>query len=64
MWFTPTAANYFIRISKTGILAALQEVKGATAPAWAKAKKTELAAIAERELAGTGWLPPLLKRPV
>jgi ParB family chromosome partitioning protein len=48
VWFTPTAANYFIRISKTGILAALQEVKGATAPGWAKAKKTELAAIAER----------------
>jgi ParB family transcriptional regulator, chromosome partitioning protein len=62
-WFRPTAANYFSRISKTGILAALQEVKGATAPAWAKAKKSELAAIAERELADTGWLPAPLKRP-
>ena len=25
VWFTPTAANYFRRISKTGILAAFQE---------------------------------------
>lgn len=62
-WFRPTAANYFSRIGKPGILAALQEVKGATAPAWAKMKKSELAALAERELADTGWLPPLLKRP-
>jgi ParB family chromosome partitioning protein len=62
-WFKPTAANYFSRIGKPGILAALQEVKGATAPAWAKMKKSELAVFAERELADTGWLPPLLKRP-
>jgi ParB family chromosome partitioning protein len=61
-WFTPTAANYFGRIGKTGIIEALREVKGATAPAWHKAKKSELAAIAERELAGSGWLPALLKR--
>jgi ParB family chromosome partitioning protein len=60
-WFTPTAANYFSRIGKTGIIEALHEVKGATAPAWHKAKKSELAAIAERELAGSGWLPALLK---
>jgi ParB family chromosome partitioning protein len=62
-WFKPTAANYFSRIGKPGILAALQEVKGATAPAWAKMKKAELAALAERELADTGWLPAPLKRP-
>ena len=60
-WFTPTAANYFSRIGKTGIIEALHEVKGATAPAWHKAKKSELAAIAERELAGTGWLPKPLR---
>ncbi len=63
-WFRPTAANYFSRIGKTGILAALQEGKGATAPAWHKAKKSELAAIAERELAGTGWLPAPLRSKV
>ncbi len=62
-WFRPTAANYFSRIAKPGILAALQEAKGATAPAWAKMKKSELAALAERELADTGWLPAPLKRP-
>jgi len=62
-WFTPTAANYFSRIGKTGIIEALQEVKGAAAPAWTKAKKSELAALAERELAGTDWLPAVLKRP-
>jgi ParB family chromosome partitioning protein len=59
-WFTPTAANYFGRITKTGILAALAEVKGSTAPAWEKAKKSDVAAIAEREIAGTGWLPAIL----
>lgn len=62
-WFKPTAANYFSRIGKPGILAALQEVKGATAPAWDKMKKAELAALAEREVADTGWLPAPLKRP-
>lgn len=33
-WFTPTKENYFGRINKTGMLAALAEVKGSTAPAW------------------------------
>jgi ParB family chromosome partitioning protein len=61
-WFKPKAANYFSRVSKDEIVAALYEVKGATAPAWAKAKKSELAALAERELADTGWLPALLRR--
>ncbi len=60
-WFTPTAANYFSRISKAGIIAALKEVKGATAPAWDGMKKADLAALAEREVAGTGWLPEPLR---
>jgi ParB family chromosome partitioning protein len=60
-WFTPTAGNYFGRITKTGILAALAEVKGSTAPAGEKAKKSDLAAIAEREIAGSGWLPAVLR---
>ena len=50
-WFRPTAANYFSRMSKDAILTALQEGKGATAPSWAKAKKADLAVIAERKLA-------------
>lgn len=62
-WFKPTAANYFSRVSKNEILAALQEGRGATAPAWAKAKKGDLAQIAERELAESGWLPELLRQP-
>jgi ParB family chromosome partitioning protein len=62
-WFTPTAANYFSRISKAGIIEALREVKGATVPAWNGMKKADLAALAERETAGTGWLPELLRAP-
>ncbi len=61
-WFTPTAENYFARVSKTCILEALTEAKGDIAPAWNKAKKGELAVIAERQLAETGWLPVLLRK--
>jgi ParB family chromosome partitioning protein len=61
-WFTPTAENYFARVSKTGILEALTEAKGDIAPAWNKAKKGELAAIAERQVAETGWLPAPLRK--
>ncbi len=61
-WFTPTAENYYSRISKPQILAALREARGTPpAPAWEKLKKSELAAIAERETSGTGWLPALLR---
>jgi ParB family chromosome partitioning protein len=56
--FTPTAANYFGRVSRDAILGALAEAKGASpAPAWAKMKKAELAVLAERQVTGTGWLP-------
>lgn len=61
-WFTPTAANYFSRIAKPQILDALREAKGTPpAPAWEKLKKADLAALAEREVSDTGWLPPLLR---
>jgi ParB family chromosome partitioning protein len=60
-WFTPNAGNYFGKITKDVILAVLAGVKGAVAPAWVKAKKSELAVIAEREVAGTGWLPEVLR---
>jgi ParB family chromosome partitioning protein len=62
-WFTPTAENYFGKIAKTGILAAIREAKGEPAPAWEKAKKADLAVIAEREIAATGWLPKILRGP-
>ncbi len=62
VWFKPTAENYFGRVSKPAILDALKEAKGGpVAPAWEKAKKGDLAAIAEREIAGTGWLPVPLR---
>lgn len=59
--FMPTAANYFGRVSRDAILAALAEAKGVSpAPTWAKMKKADLAALAERQVAGTGWLPAAL----
>lgn len=61
-WFRPTAENYFGRVSKASIIEALKEARGTVAPAWEKAKKSDLAAIAEREIADTGWLPAPLKR--
>jgi len=61
-WFTPTAESYFSRISKPQILDALTAArKQPVAPAWDKLKKAELAALAEREVAGTGWLPDILR---
>lgn len=63
-WYTPTAGGFFARITKPAILKAIEEAKGRpAAPAWAKLKRAELAALAEREIAGTGWLPAPL-RPV
>lgn len=57
-WFTPNAANFFGKLTKTGIVEALTEAReGAVAPAWLKAKKADLVNIAEREVANTGWLP-------
>ena len=61
-WFTPTAENYFSRVSKPQIFEALKEARNQPpAPAWEKLKKAELAALAERETAGTGWLPDMLR---
>lgn len=62
-WFRPTAANYFGKVSKAQIVAALREVKGAAAPAWSDMKKADLAGLAEREIAGSGWLPEPLRSP-
>ena len=61
-WFSPTAANYFGRVARTEIISALADAKGMPAKrSWDKLKKSELAALAEREIAGTGWLPQTLK---
>jgi ParB family chromosome partitioning protein len=63
-WFTPTAGTYFGKVSKAQIIEALREVKGDVAPSWTGMKKAELAALAEREIAGTGWIPEPLRGPV
>jgi len=55
-WFTPTADNFFARVSKPQILAALTEA-GKTAPDASKLKKAELASQAAAAIQGTGWLP-------
>jgi ParB family chromosome partitioning protein len=61
-WFKPTAENYFNRVSKPQIMAALQEARNQPpAPAWDKLKKADLATLAERELADKAWLPEPLR---
>lgn len=62
-WFAPGAENYFGRINRAAILAALDEANGAHAPSLAKLKKTELAVRAEALVTNSGWLPEPL-RPV
>lgn len=61
-WWQPTAASYFGRISKARILEAVTEAcsKGA-AENLAKLKKDALTVRAEEKLAGTGWLPAVLR---
>ncbi|MGE7416178.1 ParB N-terminal domain-containing protein [Methylobacterium tarhaniae] len=61
-WYTATADGYFSRLPKALILSDLEAAKGVPpAPAWVKLKKTELAALAERETASLGWLPEPLR---
>lgn len=61
-WYRPTAAGYFSKVSKAVILADLEAARQApVAPAWAKLPKKGLAALAEREVAPTGWLPEPLR---
>ena len=61
-WFTPTAVNYFTRVGRGAVIAAMAEAKGMPAKrSWDKLKKPALAALAERETAGTGWLPQPLR---
>jgi ParB family chromosome partitioning protein len=61
-WFAPDAKNYFSRVGKPQILDAIREGNGQPpAPAWEKLKKADLAALAEKQLAGKAWLPALLR---
>ncbi len=62
--FTPNVANYFGRTTKAGILAAVREAKGETAVQLIDhLRKADMAAEAERLVAGTGWLPQPLRTP-
>jgi ParB family chromosome partitioning protein len=54
--------NHFERANRTFIMDALTEAgRSLRTCAWSKLKKGELAALAKRELAGTGWLPQQLR---
>ncbi len=60
--WTPTAENYFGKVTKARILAAVREAKGeATAQMIDHLKKSDMAVEAERLLQGTGWLPEPLR---
>jgi ParB family transcriptional regulator, chromosome partitioning protein len=62
-WWTPTAKGYFSRVSKAQIAEAVTEgVTVQAAENIASLKKAEMAERAEALLAGTGWLPALLRR--
>jgi ParB family chromosome partitioning protein len=57
-WFTPTAENFFSKVSKPHILEAMIEAgRAPNSNAPAKMKKGPLADLAEKTLAGIGWLP-------
>jgi len=62
-WWQPTAENYFARIKKEQILQAIQEGTGAPVRERLKIlKKKDLAAVAEKSVAGTRWLPERLRK--
>lgn len=62
--WTPTARTYLGRVTKAHILAAVREaVSDEAAERIASMKKQPMAEAAEQLLAGTGWLPPLLRTP-
>lgn len=60
--WTPTVRAYLGRVTKAQILAAVREALGdEAAERIADKKKQEMAEKAEQLIAGTGWLPPLLR---
>lgn len=63
--WTPTADNYFGRVTKARILQAVREAKGdRAADLIGHLKKTDMAREAERLMAGSGWLPEPLRMTV
>lgn len=62
--WTPTVRTYLGRITKALILDAVREaVSDEAADRIASLKKQPMAEAAEQLLAGTGWLPPLMRTP-
>ncbi|QSR17290.1 ParB/RepB/Spo0J family partition protein [Novosphingobium sp. KA1] len=60
--WTPTGQTYFGRVTKAHILAAVREaVSDEAAERIAGLKKPEMVQAAEQLLAGTGWLPTVLR---
>lgn len=62
-WWTPTAAGYFEHVSKAKVLEAVAVFAPDQVTRLSKLKKGDLASEAERLVAGSGWLPPMLCAP-
>jgi ParB family chromosome partitioning protein len=62
-WFAPTAENFFSKVSKARITEALTEAGKPPTSDTARFKKADLAAFAEKEIQGTGWLPEPVRIP-
>lgn len=61
-WFTPDADSFFNHLNRPDMIRIITDVKGrAPAPNDQKLKKAELAALAERELTGSEWLPEIFR---
>ena len=61
-WWTPTARSYFGSVPRTRVLEVVTEAVSAEAAApLAKLKKSALVQAAEEKVAGTGWLPAMLR---
>lgn len=64
-YWTATEASYLGSVSKDTIVAAVEEACGAgTGTSILKMKKGEAVKFAEQKLAGTRWLPAMLRAPV
>lgn len=61
--WSPTQAAYLDKVSKRHILAAVAEVAGEKAQAWAGLKKAALVELAEPVLTAARWLPEPLRLP-
>ena len=60
-WWTPTAAGYFEHVSKAKALEAVMAVAPDQVTRLSRLKKGDLASEAGRLVAGTGWLPAMLR---